>query len=91
MATFTLLGFGAMNPVLQAAEDIARPDPESHLMLAATEGMDRRQDRRDDRRDDRGDRRDVRQDCREEEGMAGKDKRDCKQEGREERRDDNDD
>ena len=77
MATFTLLGFGAMNPVLQAAEDIARPDPESHLMLAATEGMDRRQDRRDDRRDDRGDRRDVRQDCR--------------QEGREERRDDNDD
>jgi hypothetical protein len=91
MATFTLLGFGAMNPVLQAAEDISRPDPESHLMLAATERMERRQERREDRRDDRGDRRDVRQNCREEEGMVGNDNRDCKQEGRDERRDDTND
>jgi hypothetical protein len=89
MATLTLLGFGAMIPVPQAAEGTARPGTGTNLLLAATDGMDRRQDRREDRQDDRGDRQDVRQDCREEEGVAGKDKRDCKQEGREERRDDN--
>jgi hypothetical protein len=78
--TLTLLGLGAMSPTMQAAEGIARAGDESHFMLAATEGMDRRQDRRD-----------VRQDCRQEEGVAGQDKRDCKQDGGEQSSDDNND
>ena len=78
-----LLGLGTIASV-QAASDTVQPGIEAPLILAETEGMDRRQDRRDERQDDRGDRRDTRQDCRGEEGV-GKDKRDCKQEGRQER------
>jgi hypothetical protein len=84
-AASALLGLAAVAPTLQAAPGSAPPDAEAPLILAATEGMERRDDRRDDRKDDRGDRRDTRQDCRDEGGLAGKDKRDCKQEGREER------
>ena len=91
MATSTLLGLGAMIPAAQATRDIPPTGIESDLILAATDGMERRQDRRENRRDDRGTRRDVRQDCREEEGVIGKDKRDCKQEGRQERRNNNKD
>ena len=61
------------------------------IILAQTQGMDRRQDRRDvvqDERDDvqdnRHDRRDDRQDCRREEGV-GHDKRECKQDERQDR------
>jgi len=86
--TLTLLSVGTISSATQAAVGIDHPGTESHLMLAATDGMERRQDRREDRHDDRGDRRDVRQDCRQEEGAAGKDKRDCKQERRDDRRDD---
>ena len=82
-AAAVMLGFGAFSSV-QAAPGSVQPNAEP-LVLAATEGMERRQDRRDDRQDDRGDRRDTRQDCRDEEGVVGKDKRDCKQEGRQER------
>jgi len=57
----------------------------SAILLAATDGMERRQDRREDRRDDRDDRQERREDCREDEGLVGKDKRDCKQ--RERRKD----
>ena len=85
-AVSALLGLGATASGVQAVEGSAQPGTETPLILAATEGMDRRQDRREDRRDDRGDRRDTRQDCRQEEGVVGKDKRDCKQDGREERR-----
>ena len=60
---------------------------EDAILLAQTQGSDRRQDRRDDRQDDRGDRQDDRQDCRQAEG-AGKDKRDCKQDGRQDRNSD---
>jgi hypothetical protein len=91
LGTLTLLGLGGMTPLTRATEDVDRVATESHLMLAATERMDRRQERRDDRGDHREDRRDVRQNCREEEGMFGGEKRDCKQEGREERRDDDND
>ena len=52
----------------------------SYLILAETQGMDRRQDRRD-----------VRQDARQEEGLVGKDKRDAKQEGRQDARDERQD
>ena len=82
-AASALLGLGAIASV-QAAPVAAQSGVEAPLILAATEGMERRDDRRDDRQDDRGDRRDTRQDCRDEEGV-GKDKRDCKQEGRQER------
>lgn len=65
--------------------------PPEGIVLAQTQGMERRQDRRDDRQDnrndrqdDRQDRRDDRQDCREQEGV-GKDKRDCKQQERQDR------
>ena len=85
-AAAVMLGFGAFSSV-QAAPGSVQPNTEP-LVLAATEGMDRRQDRREDRRDDRKDRRDTRQDCRDEEGVVGKDKRDCKQEGRQERNED---
>ena len=84
-----LLGLGAIASI-QAAPGAAQSSVEAPLILAATEGMERRDDRRDDRQDDRGDRRDTRQDCRGEEGV-GKDKRDCKQEGRQERREDDKD
>ena len=80
-AAAALLGLGAVSSGVQAAPGIGQPDIEVHLILAATDGMERRDDNRDDRQEDRGDRNDNRQDCRQEEG-AGKDKRDCKQEGR---------
>ncbi len=86
----TLLGLGTIVSGAYAVvgtQGIMQTDA-TPLILAQTEGMDRRQDRRGDRQDDRGDRRDTRQDCRSEEGVVGKDKRDCKQEGREERRED---
>ena len=79
-AASALLGLGAMTSGIA----VAQSGVEAPLILAATEGMERRDERRDDRQDDRGDRRDTRQDCRGEEGV-GKDKRDCKQEGRQER------
>ena len=85
-----LLGLGTIVSGAHAAvgtQGIVQTDA-APLILAQTEGMDRRQDRRGDRQDDRGDRRDTRQDCRSEEGVVGKDKRDCKQEGREERHED---
>jgi hypothetical protein len=44
---------------------------EGYIILAQTDGMERRGDRRDDR-----------QDCRGEEGAVGGDKRDCKQDAR---------
>ena len=88
LAASALLYFGAIVPAVQAAEGIAQPGTETLLILAATEGMERRQDRREDRRDDRQDRRETRRDCRDEEGLVGKDKRDCKQDGRQERRED---
>jgi hypothetical protein len=89
-AVSALLGLGLMTSGVQAAPSSAQSSGvEAPMMLAATEGMDRRGERRDDRQDDRGDRRDTRQDCRGEEGV-GKDKRDCKQEGRGERRDGDD-
>lgn len=87
-AASALIGLGVIALGVQAAPDVAQPSADAApLILAETEGMDRRQDRRGDRQDDRGDRRDTRQDCRGEEGV-GKDKRDCKQEGRQERRED---
>lgn len=52
----------------------------SDLLVADTQGKDRREDRGDDR--------DGRQDCRKEEGRVGGDNRDCRQE---ERRGDGDD
>ena len=85
-AASALLGLGAMVPAVQAADGIAQSTTVVPLILAATEGMERRQERRDDRQENRGDRRDTRQDCRDEGGLVGKDKRDCKQEGRQERR-----
>ncbi len=72
-AVSALLGLGAIAPAIQATEGIGQPDSEAPLILAQTQGMERRQDRRDNR-----------QDCRQEEGLVGKDKRDCKQEGRQE-------
>ena len=83
-----LLTLGAVSMQAQAASDIAQTSAGTPMILAATDGMDRRRDRRDDRQDDRGDRRDTRQDCRDDEGVMGKDKRDCKQEGRQDRRED---
>jgi hypothetical protein len=89
-AVSALLGLGVITSGVQAAPSSAQSSGvEAPMMLAATDGMERRQERRDDRQDDRGDRRDTRQDCRDEEGV-GKDKRDCKQEGRQERRDGDD-
>jgi len=90
-AALASLGLGSMVPAVQGAEGIAQSDSETLLILAATDGMDRRQDRREDRRDDRGDRHDTRQDCRDDEGVVGKDKRDCKQDGRQERREEDKD
>jgi hypothetical protein len=81
VAATALVGLGAVSSGVQAAPGIGQPDTEPPLILAATDGMERRDDNRDDRQEDRGDRSDNRQDCRQEEG-AGKDKRDCKQDGR---------
>ncbi len=83
-----MLTFGAVSMQAQAASDVALTSAGTPMILAATDGMDRRRDRRDDRQDDRGDRRDTRQDCREDEGLVGKDKRDCKQDGRKDRNQD---
>ncbi len=81
VAATALLGLGAVASGVQAASSIGQTGAEIPLILAATDGMERRDDNRDDRQEDRGDRDDNRQDCRQEEG-AGKDKRDCKQDGR---------
>ena len=81
VAATALLGLGAVSSGVQGAPGIGQPDTEAPLILAATDGMERRDDNRDDRQEDRGDRNDNRQDCRQEEGV-GKDKRDCKQDGR---------
>ena len=95
-AASALLGLGVITSEVQAAPVGAQSSSvEAPLILAATDGMERRDERRDDRQDNRGgrsddrqdnrgDRRDTRQDCRDEEGV-GKDKRDCKQEDRKER------
>ena len=83
-----LLALGAVTLEAQAASDIALTSAGTPMILAATDGMERRQDRREDRQDDRGDRRDTRQDCRQDEGLMGKDKRDCKQDGRQDRNQD---
>ena len=56
------------------------PVIEGAIILAQTNG----QERRDDRQDNRGERIDDRKDCRQEEGV-GKDKRDCKQDERQDR------
>ena len=82
-----LLALGTVTLEAQAASDIAYTSAGTPMILAGTDGMDRRGDRRDDRQDDRGDRQDTRQDCRQDEGI-GKDKRDCKQDGRQDRRQD---
>ena len=69
-SAFLVLGTlapGAVADAMTSQESVVS----SGMLLAATEGMDRRQDRRDDR-----------QDCRQDEGLVGGDKRDCKQEGR---------
>lgn len=90
-AALAVLGMGSMAPAVQGAESIAQAGTGTLLILAATDGMDRRQDRRADRHDDRGGRRDVRQTCRDDEGVVGKDKRDCKQDGRQEGHEDDKD
>lgn len=90
-AVSALLGLGAMCSPVQAAEGTAQPGAGPLLILAGTDGMERRQDRREDRHDDRGDRRHTRQDCREEDGLVGKDKRDCRRDGRQERGEDDKD
>lgn len=72
-AATAMLGLGAVASGVHAAPGITQTDAEP-LILAETQGMERRQDRREDRRD-----------CRQEEGLVGKDKRDCKQEDRQER------
>ena len=69
-SAFLVLGTlapGAVADAMTSQESVVS----SGMLLAATEGMDRRQDRRDDR-----------QDCRQDEGLVGKDKRDCKQDER---------
>ena len=71
------LGLGAIAFEAQAAPNIAQTSMESPLILAETDGMERRDERGDDRKEDR----DVKQDCRDEEGVVGDDKRDCKKEG----------
>ncbi len=74
LALFLTAPVGAtQGPALPSEEGV-----EAYIVLAQTQGMDRR----GDRRGDRGDRRDDRQDCRGEEGLVGGDKRDCKQDAR---------
>jgi len=53
------------------AEIIVQEAPDGSIILAQTQGMNRRTDRRD-----------TRQDCRGQEGAVGMDKRNCKQQGR---------
>ena len=78
-AASALLGIGAMSPGVMAAAGTTQVGTEAPLMLAETQGMERRQDRRDSR-----------QDCRQEEGVVGGDKRDCKQDRRDDRGSDKD-
>jgi len=69
-AAFLVLG--TLAPGIGAAASTSGNSFEtSGIMVAATQGMDRRQDRRANR-----------QDCRQAEGLVGKDKRDCKKDGR---------
>ena len=77
--TAGLLGLVALAPATQAAPAYAVLGSQAPIILAETQGMERRQDRRDDR-----------QDCRQEEGVVGKDKRDCKQDERQDRLDGDD-
>ena len=66
------LVLGTLSPGVGAEATTSQESAASSgMLLAATDGMDRRQDRRDDR-----------QDCRQDEGLVGKDKRDCKQDER---------
>jgi hypothetical protein len=53
------------------AQTVKVTDRTATVVIAQTNGMDRRQDRRD-----------TRQDCRQENGAVGADKRNCKQQGR---------
>ena len=53
------------------AETVVQQVPDGSIILAQTQGMNRRTDRRD-----------TRQDCRGQEGAVGMDKRNCKQQGR---------
>ena len=89
IAASALLGLGALAPDVQADDGIPAVTAASSLLMAQTNGSERRGERRDDREGDRDNRQDGRDECREEEG-AGKDKRDCKQEGRQENRGDGD-
>jgi len=57
LAASALLYLATIVPAVQAAEGITQPGTETFLILAATEGMERRHDRREDRRDDRQERR----------------------------------
>ncbi|MBL8199791.1 MAG: hypothetical protein JNK40_02360 [Chromatiales bacterium] len=86
-ATTALLAMGATAPAVQAADAGPQLSSGAPLLLAQTQGSERRGERRDDRQGDRDNRQETRDECREEEG-AGKDKRDCKQEGRQENRGD---
>ena len=71
-AASAFLVLGTLSPGIGAAANTSQNSFEtSGILVAGTQGMDRRQDRRANR-----------QDCRQEEGLVGKDKRDCKQEGR---------
>ncbi|HHA18249.1 MAG TPA: hypothetical protein ENK70_00895 [Methylophaga sp.] len=88
-ASSAIFALVAITSSVQADSNIGQEGIEAPFVLAATDGMDRRQDRREDHRENRGDRNDTRQDCRQEEGV-GKDKRDCKQDGRQDRRGDDD-
>lgn len=82
-ATAALLALGTTAPAVLAADAGPQLAAGAPLLLAQTQGSDRRGGRRDDRQGDRGNRQDTRDECRDQEG-AGKDKRDCKQEGRQE-------
>ena len=71
-AASAFLVLGTLAPGIGAAANTPQNSFEtSGILVAETQGMDRRQERRDNR-----------QDCRQDEGLVGKDKRDCKQEGR---------
>jgi len=91
IAQYACFGIAGLLSCTAYAVDTATdssPDNDVYgMMLAETQGMERRDDRRDDRQDDRGDR----QDCRQEEGVVGHDKRDCKQDARQDDRHGNDD
>jgi hypothetical protein len=91
IAQYTCFGIaGILSCTVYAVDSVTDSSPGNGIygmMLAETQGMERRDDRRDDRQDDRGDR----QDCRQEEGVVGHDKRDCKQDARQDDRHGNDD